>query len=101
MNYFDKKSEKLLDIIGVIGVSIIWSTFYFFKEKSGPLFWVLMIAGGILGYFSAYAGLAKKFDLKPFTSDPLGWRATRKSYDKNEKKKEIEKEAEKINSTQP
>lgn len=69
------------DILGVVGVTVIWGAAYFFEEWSGFWFWALALLGGALGYVGAYGGLAKKFGLSaPFTSDPLGWRAAKKSY---------------------
>lgn len=72
------------DIVGVIGIAIIWCVAYFFEEWSGFWFWTLALLGGALGYLGAYGGLAKTFGLSaPFTNDPLGWRAAKKSYSKD------------------
>lgn len=77
------------DALGLIGVGIIWGTAYFFEEWSGFWFWALALLGGALGYVGAYGGLAKQFGFQaPFTNDPLGWRAAKKSYKNSEPSKE-------------
>ena len=72
------------DAVGVIGIAIVWGVAYFFEEWSGFWFWTLAFFGGALGYLGAYGGLAKTFGFSaPFTRDPLGWRAAKKSYTKD------------------
>lgn len=69
------------DALGVVGVLMIWGAAYYFQDWSGFWFWAVMLSGGLLGYVGAYAGLARVFGFSaPFSSDPLGWRAAKKSY---------------------
>ena len=78
-------SQQGADILGIIGISIIFSIAYFFDEWSGFWFWTLALIGGVLGYLGAYGGLARKFGFPaPFTNDPLGWRKAKKSYETKE-----------------
>lgn len=70
------------DAIGLIGIAIIFATAYFFESWSGFWFWFFALVGGLFGYVGAYGGLARKFGFSaPFTSDPLGWRKAKKSYE--------------------
>lgn len=74
-------TQRAADVLGAIGVLILFATAYFFEEWSGFWFWLFALVGGALGYVGAYGGLAKKFGLEaPFTNDPLGWREAKKSY---------------------
>lgn len=69
------------DALGVTGVVLIACAAYFFESWSGFWFWSLALTGGALGYLGAYGGLAKKMGFSaPFSNDPLGWRAAKKSY---------------------
>ena len=74
-------SQRGSDILGLIGVVVIFAIAYFFEDWSGFWFWFLALCGGFLGYVGAYGGLARKFGFQaPFTNDPLGWRKAKKSY---------------------
>jgi peptidoglycan/LPS O-acetylase OafA/YrhL len=77
------------DAIGSVGVALIAGTAYFFEDWSGFWFWSLALTGGALGYVGAYGGLAKKMGFSaPFSSDPLGWRSAKKTYDEEQPKKD-------------
>lgn len=95
MNNFDKlpkwlvKDGVLTDAaangLGISGIAVIWCSAYFFEDWTGFWFWFFMLFGLVIGYLGAYGGLAKKFGLRSFTSDPLGWRQAKRSY-KTERK---------------
>ena len=74
-------SQRGSDILGLIGVVIVFAVAYFFDDWSGFWFWTLALFGGLLGYVGAYGGLARKFGFEaPFTNDPLGWRKAKETY---------------------
>lgn len=74
-------TENGTNLLGVVGMVILFSVAYFFDQWSGFWFWILALIGGGLGYVGAYGGLAKKFGFQaPFTNDPLGWRKAKESY---------------------
>ena len=85
-------TEKVSDCLGVLGILVIWATAYFFQDWSGLWFWLFMCFGAVVGYFGAYGGLAKKFGLRPFTNDPLGWRKAKATYSEPTEKTAIESE---------
>jgi 4-hydroxybenzoate polyprenyltransferase len=88
-------TQRGADILGAIGVLILFAAAYFFEEWSGFWFWLFALVGGALGYVGAYGGLAKKFGFEaPFTNDPLGWRKAKKSY-QNESEPHTEKNGDK------
>jgi hypothetical protein len=77
-------SQRGSDILGLIGVAIVFAVAYFFDDWSGFWFWALALFGGLLGYVGAYGGLARKFGFEaPFTNDPLGWRKAKETYQNN------------------
>lgn len=85
-------SQRGSEVLGLIGVAIIFAVAYFFDDWSGFWFWTLALFGGLLGYVGAYGGLARKFGFEaPFTNDPLGWRKAKKSYETKENSDEAPK----------
>ena len=77
------------DALGGVGVALIAGTAYFFENWSGFWFWSLALTGGALGYVSAYGGVAKKMGLSaPFSSDPLGCRSAKTTYDDEKSKQD-------------
>lgn len=74
-------TDRGADLLGVLGILMVWSAAYIFPEWSGIWFWIIILVGGVFGYLSAYGGLARVLGLSaPFSKDPLGWRDAKKSY---------------------
>lgn len=74
-------SQRGSDILGLIGVAVVFAAAFCFDDWSGFWFWTFALVGGFLGYLGAYGGLARKFGFEaPFTNDPLGWRKAKKTY---------------------
>lgn len=68
--------------LGLTGAAIVLLTLEFASHK------VVFIAGIILGVvlisIASVSAKATVLGLKPFTNDPLGWRAAKKTYDKTD-----------------
>jgi uncharacterized membrane protein len=66
-------------LIGIVGVAVVLLTIQLATQKwlfiIGVLFGVCLIA------VSSVSAKATTFGLKPFTNDPLGWRAAKKTYE--------------------
>lgn len=68
-------------MLGFVGIALIAYTLLF--AKNFFLGVVSFAAGcGLLG-FAALSNNAASIGLKPFTNDPLGWRAAKKSYEQD------------------
>ena len=77
-----RRSHAFLRGAGVLGVLVGWAAMYFFEEWNGVFFWMLICAATVLSATGAWGGLAEQWGYKPLSSDPLGWRAAKKSYEK-------------------
>jgi hypothetical protein len=69
-------------VIGLVGVGLIVSVFYF--DINIYISVSFLIFGSLLIGFSGYATQSATLDLRTFTKDPLGWRNAKKSYEDKE-----------------
>ena len=74
-----------------VGLICAIATTYFLDDLTNPILWILTAMAIIFGYGSAWSGLSEKWGYKPFTNDPLGWRAAKKSYDQQPDSEELGK----------
>jgi hypothetical protein len=89
-----KKSVAILS--SLLGISAALGVVFFIDDLSDWRPWFLAVVAIFFGYGSAWAGLMKKWGYRPFTNDPLGWRAAKASYEVDQSKNaETEKANEK------
>ena len=65
----------------LIGIASAVAAFCFLDDLEDPRLWLSAVLAIIFGYGAAWSGLSEQWGFKPFTNDPLGWRAAKKSYD--------------------
>lgn len=68
-------------VLGLVGVGLIAYTLLF--ADSFFLGMLSFVVGCSLLGFAALSNNAASIGLKPFTSDPLGWRKAKKSYEQD------------------
>lgn len=56
-----------------------------FLFLSGWKFYLALVAGLVTASISSFEAKARVLGLKPFTNDPLDWRAAKKTYEKKER----------------
>ena len=81
MNFFVIKDGRLKkwfsNVLFFGGLGVMCLAFLFL---SGLIFYLVLVAGLLIASISSFEAKAIVLGLKPFTSDPLGWRKAKQSY---------------------
>ncbi len=75
--YLTKWFSNFLFLGGLGGMSLA------FIFLNGWMFYLALVIGLVIASISSFEAKARVLGLKPFTNDPLGWRAAKASYETN------------------
>jgi hypothetical protein len=77
--------QKWVVTVGqIIGIGCGFVAYSLAEDMSSYKFWVFASVAFLFGYGFSWAGLMQKWGYRPFTNDPLDWRAAKASYEVNQ-----------------